>query len=107
MSGQERTKPFGADGVSRAGAERKRYLRSDLRRNKPVMGADVAVCGAKRNPAGRAMGDEKAIERVASPVEWQSMTNYGHQRDVVNRESRVIHHGVRELWVANGEPTDL
>ena len=28
-------------------------------------------------------------------------------RNVVNRESHVIHHGVRELRVANGEPTDL
>jgi len=53
------------------------------------------------------MGDEKAIERVTSPVERQSMANYGCQRDVVNRESGVLHHCIRELRVTNGEPSNL
>jgi hypothetical protein len=101
------TKPFGADGVSRAGVCRRRNLGADLRRNKPVMGADAPVGGAKRNPASRAMGNEKTIERVASPVEWQSMAYYGCQRDVVNRESCILHHRIRELRVANGEPSNL
>ena len=52
------------------------------------------------------MGDEKAVERVASPVEWQSMANYGCQRDVVNRESGIVHHCIRELGVTNGEPSN-
>jgi hypothetical protein len=94
------------DGVSRAGVDR-RYLCVDLRQNKPVMGADAAVGGTKRNPASRAMGDEKTIEWVASPVEGQSIANYGCQRDVVNRKSGVLHHCIRELRVMNGEPSNL
>ena len=27
------------------------------------------------------MGDEKTVERIARPVEWQSMANYRCQRD--------------------------
>jgi hypothetical protein len=72
-----------------------------------MVGADAAVGGTKRDAAGRAVGDEETVERVASPVESQSMSNKGRNRNVVNRESRVIHHGVREFWVANREPTDL
>jgi hypothetical protein len=53
------------------------------------------------------MGDKKTTERVASPVERQSMANYGCQRDVVNRESSVLHHCIRELRVTNGEPSNL
>lgn len=94
------------DGVSRAGVDR-RYLCADLRHNKPVMGADAAVDGTKRNAARRAMSDEKAIERVASPVERQSMANDGCQRDVVNRESCILHHRIRELRVTNGEPSNF
>jgi hypothetical protein len=47
-----------------------------------MMRADAAVGSTKRDPPGRAMGDEKTVERVASPVEWQSMANYRFQRDV-------------------------
>jgi|GEM_PF-5452997 len=53
------------------------------------------------------MGNEKTIERIASPVEWQSMTNYGRQRDVVNCKSCIVHHRIRELRVTNGEPSNL
>jgi hypothetical protein len=93
--------------VNRAGVERKRSLFADLRRNQPMMRADAAVGGTKRNPASRAMGDEKAVEWIASPVEWQSMANYGCQRDVINRESCIVHHCIRELGVTNGEPSNL
>lgn len=88
------------------GEQFQRYLGVELRHNKPVVGADAAVGGTKRNPASRAMSDE-TIERVASSGEWQSMANYGCQRDVVNRESGVLHHAIRKLRVTNGEPSNL
>jgi hypothetical protein len=53
------------------------------------------------------VGDEKTIKRVASPVERQSMANYGCQGDVVNRESCILHHSIRELRVMNGEPSNV
>jgi hypothetical protein len=102
---QRASKKVGID--SEAGVDRKRSLLFELSRNKPMMGADAAVVGTKRDTASRAVSYEKTVERVASPVESQSMANYGRQRDVVDREPCVIHHCIRELRVANGEASDL
>jgi hypothetical protein len=79
----------------------------ELSWKKAMMGADAAVGGAKRDAASSAMGDEKTVERVAGPIDSQSLANYGRQRDVVDRESCVVHHCIRELRVTNGKPSDF
>ena len=72
-----------------------------------MVGADPAVQGAECDTAGRTMGDEQTVEGVTGPIEPQSIANDGHERDVVDRESRVLHHRRHELGIANGEPPDL
>ena len=72
-----------------------------------MVGANAAVDGTKRDAASGAVGDKQTIERVTGPVESQSMVNYGCQRDVVDRESCVVHHCIRELRVTNGQPAHL
>jgi hypothetical protein len=72
-----------------------------------MMGANTAVGGTKRDAPGGAVGDKQTVERVTGPVESQSMANYGRQRDVVDRESCVIHHCICELRVTNGQPAHL
>jgi hypothetical protein len=72
-----------------------------------MMGANAAVGGTKRDAAGRAVGDKQTVERVTGPVESQSMTNNGRQRDVVDRKSCVVHHCIGEVRVTNGQAADL
>ena len=72
-----------------------------------MAGADPAVQGTERDTASGTVGDEQPVEGVAGPIEPQSMANDRHERDVVDRESRVVHHGSHELGIANGEPPDL
>ena len=40
----------------------------EFRREEPMMIPNVAVHGAKRHPAGNAMGDKQPVEGVARPV---------------------------------------
>jgi hypothetical protein len=56
-----------------------------------MVGADAAVGGTKRDAASRAVGDEKPVEGVASPVESQSMANYACHgvSSTVNRVSSI------------------
>jgi hypothetical protein len=72
-----------------------------------MAGADPAVQGTEGDAAGGTVGDKQAIKRVTDPIETESMADDRHQRDVVDRESRVVHHRPHELGIANGEPPDL
>jgi hypothetical protein len=72
-----------------------------------MAGTNPSVEGTERDTAGRTVGDEQAIEGVTGPIKPQSMANDRHQRDVVNRESRVLHDRSHELGAAYGEPPDL
>ncbi len=69
--------------------------------------ADPTVQRAERDTTGRTVGDEQTVEGVTGPIEPQGVANDRHQRDVVDREPGVIHHGSHELGIANGEPPDL
>jgi hypothetical protein len=72
-----------------------------------MMGADAAIVDTKRDAARYAVGDKETVEGITGPVEPQSMANKGRKWDVVNSESRVIHHCVRELRITNRQPADL
>jgi len=66
-----------------------------------------SVRGTERDTSGRAVSGEQTVEGVASPIEAQRMTNQGHQRRVVDGESRVVHQFVHELGIVDGQPPDL
>jgi hypothetical protein len=55
--------------------KREKFLSLELSREKPMMGANAAVGGTKRDPAGRAVGNKQTVERITGPVESQSMAN--------------------------------
>ena len=71
------------------------------------MSQHPAVCGAEWDTPGRAVGGEQTVEGVASPIEPQRVTNQGHERRVVDSESRVVHQLVHELGIVDGQPPDL
>jgi hypothetical protein len=79
----------------------------ELGRNKPMVGADSAVSCTKRDTTSRAMADKETVERVTRPVKSQGVANYGCQRNVIDRESCVIHHCIREFRITNGQPANL
>lgn len=72
-----------------------------------MVDANPAVQGAERDTAGSTVGDEQTVEGVTCPSEPEGMTNDRPQRDVVDPESRVVHHGCDEVGIANGQPADL
>jgi hypothetical protein len=93
--------------ADRVGGPRGPQSLVELSREKPIVGANAAVQGAKRYATGRAVGDKQSVEWITGPVQPQGMANKGCQRDIVDRESRIVHHSVRELRVTNREALDL